>query len=289
MTRLISALTMAWISGGATAWAQAFPPNDAGVTLGHWHLNTRDVEANEKIFVTLGGTVQPAQKGSKFEIVRFPGVLVYLYRANSVPPPTGGSAGTVIHHVGFTVPNTQQAVAKWKAAGLAVLSGNDGRTDQAFIETPDKLLIEILEDKNQQWPIRSHQVHFSVPEQSIKEMQAWYVKNFGCRAAMREQFQACDIPGANLTFSQADGPTVTTRGRVLDHIGLEVTNLDAFLKKLQAAGAKIDQPYTVNPETSVALAFIYDPWGTRIELVQRSNPVYMTEPPRGDRAHVERL
>lgn len=281
MTRLISILTMAWMLGAGTAWAQAFPPNETGVTMGHWHLNTRDVEANKKIFVTLGGVVQPPQKGSKFEIIRFPGVLVYLYRTDSVPPPTGGTVGTVIHHVGFVVPNTQQAVAGWKAAGLAVLPGNNGRTDQAFIETPDKLLIEILEDRNQKLPIRSHQIHFSVPEQSIGAMQAWYVRNFGCKPGMREQIQACDIPGINLMFSPAEGPTVTTRGRVLDHIGLEVTDLEAFLKKLQAAGAKIDRPYTVNPETGAALAFIYDPWGTFIELVQRSNPVYMTEPKPG--------
>ena len=29
--------------------------NDAGVTMGHWHLNSRDIEANKKIFVALGG------------------------------------------------------------------------------------------------------------------------------------------------------------------------------------------------------------------------------------------
>lgn len=276
--KLISTLMLAWMLGGGTAWAQAFRPNEAGVTMGHWHLNTRDVDANKKIFVALGGIAEPAQKGTKFEIVRFPGVLVYLFRNNTVPPPTGGSVGTVIHHVGFIVPNTRQAVAKWRAAGLVVLPGNDGRADQAFIETPDKLLIEILEDKNQKVPIQSHQVHFSVPEQSIKKMQAWYVEYFGCKPGMRGQLQACDIPGTNLTFSRAAGPGVTTKGRVLDHIGLEVTNLDALLKKLEAAGVKVDRPYIMNAETRVALAFIYDPWGTYIELSERSNPVYTTEP-----------
>jgi catechol 2,3-dioxygenase-like lactoylglutathione lyase family enzyme len=271
--KLISTLTMVWAMGAGMAWAQAFPPNEAGVTMGHWHLNTRDIEANKKIFVTLGGT---AMKAGNFEVVRFPGVVVYLHQ-NNVPPPTGGTVGTVVNHVGFIVPNTQQAVAKWKAAGLAVLPGNNGRMDQAFVETPDALRIEILENKDQKLPIQHHHIHFNVPEASIKEIQGWYAKNFGARSGMRGQFQAGDIPGANLTFSQADGPTVTTKGRVLDHIGFDVRNLEAFLKKLQAAGVKIDRPYTKNQETGAALAFVYDPWGTYIELNERPNPVYMTQ------------
>jgi catechol 2,3-dioxygenase-like lactoylglutathione lyase family enzyme len=271
--RLITTLTVVWAMGGGMAWAQAFPPNEMGVTNGHWHLNTRDIEANKKIFVTLGGS---AQKAGNFDVVRFPGVVVYLHQ-NNAPPPTGGTVGSVVNHVGFIVPNTQQAVAKWKAAGLEVLPGNNGRMDQAFVETPDKLRIEILEDKNQTVPIQHHHIHFNVPEQSVKEIQGWYVKNFGAKPGMRGNFQAGDIPGANLTFSQADGATVTTKGRVLDHIGFDVKNLEAFVKKLQAAGVKVDRPYTKNQETGAALAFVYDPWGTYIELNERPNPVYLTQ------------
>ncbi len=273
MRRLISTLIVVATLGGGVASGQAFPPNDIGVTMGHWHLNTRDVEANKKIFVTLGGT---AAKAGNFEVVRFPGVVVYLHQ-NNVPPPTGGTVGTVVNHVGFIVPNTQQSVARWKAAGLAVLPGNNGRMDQAFVETPDKLRIEILEDKNQKLPVQHHHIHFNVPEKAIGEIQAWYAKHFGARPGMRGQFQAGDIPGANLTYSQADGATVTTKGRVLDHIGFDVRNLEAFMKQLQGAGVKIDRPFTRNQETGAALAFIYDPWGTYIELNERPNPVYMTQ------------
>jgi hypothetical protein len=39
---------------GAAA-AQPFPFNAAGVTNPHWHLNSKDVAANEKIFVATGG------------------------------------------------------------------------------------------------------------------------------------------------------------------------------------------------------------------------------------------
>jgi hypothetical protein len=57
-----------------------------------------------------------------------------------------------------------------------------------------------------------------------------------------------------------------TRGRVLDHIGFEVNNLEAFCKKLESEGIKLDRPYTVVPAFNLAIAFLSDPWGTYIEL-----------------------
>ena len=270
MKRLISALWVMAILAPGTAWAQAFPANEAGVTMGHWHLNTRDVEANKKVFVAMGGT---AIKAGNFEVVRFPGVAVYLHLAPGAPPPSGGTVGTVANHVGFLVQNLPESVARWKAAGVPVQPGAAGRTDQAFVVTPDELRIEILEDKNQKFPIQHHHVHFFVPESAIPEIQAWYAKTFGAKPGMRGANKAADIPGVNLTFSKADTPTVTTKGRVLDHIGFDVKNLEAFCKKLEAAGIKLDRPYTKNPQTGGALAFIYDPWGTYIELNERPTPL----------------
>jgi catechol 2,3-dioxygenase-like lactoylglutathione lyase family enzyme len=255
-----------------TAWAQAaiFPPNAAGVTMGHWHLNSRDVEASKKILVGMGGT---AIKNGNFDIVKFPGVAVYLNQAPGATPANGGTVGSVVNHVGFTVISVPEAVARWKAAGVQVLPGGNGRTDQAFVETPDGLRIEILENKEQKFPIQHHHIHFFVPEAAIPEIQAWYGKFFGAKAGMRGTNKAADLPGANLTFSKADTPAVTTKGRVLDHIGFDVTNLEAFCKQLEAAGIKLDRPFTRNAQTGAALAFIYDPWGTYIELNERPNPL----------------
>jgi catechol 2,3-dioxygenase-like lactoylglutathione lyase family enzyme len=270
--RLVLAVGMILVLSCGTVWAQAFPPNDAGVTMGHWHLNSRDVEANKKIFLAMGGE---EVKGGNFQTVRFPGVLVILHVAPGAPPATGGTVGSVVNHVGFTVPNVQESVARWKAAGVPVLPGGNGRKDQAFVVTADELRIEILEDKNQKFPIHHHHIHFYVTEAQIPQIQAWYAKTFGAKPGLRGQNQAADLPGANLTFSKADGPTVTTKGRVLDHIGFDVKNLEAFCKKLEAAGIKLDRPYTKNPQTGGALAFIYDPWGTYIELNERPNAVYI--------------
>ena len=54
---------------------------------------------------------------------------------------------------------------------------------------------------------------------------------------------------------------------MLDHIGFEVTNLEAFCKKLEAAGIKFDRPYG-KLASGFGLAFLTDPWGTYIELTE---------------------
>src|SRR5438552_5915463 len=130
----------------------------------------------------MGGT---SASGPGIQRVIFPGVVVNLNPGSPSPPPTGGTIGTVVNHVGFTVQNVQEAVAKWKAAGVAVLPGGNNRLDQAFVETPDGLRIEILEDKAQAMPIRHEHVHLSLPEAEIAKAQAWYAKTWGGKASPR--------------------------------------------------------------------------------------------------------
>jgi catechol 2,3-dioxygenase-like lactoylglutathione lyase family enzyme len=270
MRILISALWLMSLVAPGTAVAQAFPPNEAGVTMGHWHLNSVSVEANQKILVGMDGT---AIKPGDFNIVRFPGVAVFLHLRQTGTAPTGGTDGSVVNHVGFVVPNVQEAVARWKTAGVPVKPGNNERLDQAWVTTPDGLRIEVLEDKTQTMPIRHEHVHFFVEEAAIPQMQAWYVKHFGAKPGARNNAPVADIPGTQLRFNKSATPTVTTKGRILDHIGFDVTDLRETLKRLEAAGVKIDRPYTPNPLTGDGLAFIYDPWGTYIELNERKKPL----------------
>jgi catechol 2,3-dioxygenase-like lactoylglutathione lyase family enzyme len=272
MKKLISALWLASSLTAGAAWAQPYAPNEAGVTMGHWHLNSRDVEANKKIFLGMGGTEGgpgPLQR------VTFPGVVVILNQQAGAPPATGGTVGSVVNHVGFIVQNVQESVAKWKAAGVPVEPGNNGRLDQAYVTTPDGLRIEILENKNQNVPIRHEHVHFFLPEAAIAQSQAWYGKIFGAKATMRNNAPVADVPGAQLRFNKADAAQAPTKGRILDHIGFDVTDLQGFIKKLEANGVKLDRPYAKNEQSGAALAFITDPWGTYIELNERPKPVYL--------------
>ena len=272
MKTLISALWLMSSLAAGTAWAQPYAPNQAGVTMGHWHLNSRDVEANKKIFVGMGGT---ASEAGGLQRVTFPGVVVILNLPAGAAPPAGPTDGSVVNHVGFVVQNVQASVAKWKAAGVPVSPGNNNRLDQAYVNTPDGLRIEILEDKTQSVPIRHEHVHFFLPETAIGQSQDWYAKIFGAKPGTRNNGPVADIPGVQLRYNKADKPMVTTKGRVLDHIGFDVKDLQGFIQKLEAAGIKLDRPYTKNEQTGAALAFITDPWGTYIELNERPNAVYL--------------
>lgn len=254
----------------ATAWAQAYPFNEAGVTMGHWHLNSKDVEASKKLFVAMGGT---AIKPGDFELVRFPGVIVNLHLRQPAPPANGGTVGSVVNHVGFIVNDVQASIARWKASGVPVEPGNNERLDQAYVTTPDGVRIEILEDKTQTVPIRHEHVHLYLPAAVIPQARDWYVKIFGARPGVRADSPVADVPGAQLRFAKTDTPLVTTKGRVLDHIGFDVKNMDAFVKRLEAAGVKLERPVLRNDKTGDALTFIQDPWGTYIELNERGSPL----------------
>ena len=271
MKRLMSALCVLSCLAAATASAQPYTPNETGATMGHWHLNSRDVEANKKILVAMGGT---AVKAGDFEIVRFPGVIVNLNLRAGNPPSAGGTDGSVVNHVGFIVQNVQEAVAKWKAAGVPVQPGNNNRLDQAWVTTADGLRIEILEDKAQTIPIRHEHVHLFLPEAVIPAAQAWYAKTFGGKPGMRNGAPVVDIPGAQIRFAKTATALPTTKGRILDHFGVDLKDLQGFIKKIEADGIKLDRPYTKSDNGS-ALAFITDPWGTYIELNERPGPVYL--------------
>ena len=265
----IAAIGLTLLLAPGQVLAQAFPFNEMGVTMGHWHLNSVSVEANQKLLVAMGGV--PLKPGD-FNLVRFPGVFVFLHLRQTGTPPIGGTEGSIVNHVGLTVPNVQEAVGKWKAAGVPVAAGNNGRLDQAWVTTADGLRIEILEDKNQTMPVRCEHVHFYAAEQVIAPMQAWYVKQFGAKPGMRNEAPVADVPGAQLRFAKSAAPVVTTKGRILDHIGFDVTDLRGFLKKLEADGVTIAQGFTPGP-LGGGLAFIYDPWGTYIELNERPKPL----------------
>ena len=265
MRRLFSALFLVSSLAGGTALAQPYTPNEAGVTMGHWHLNSRDPVANKKIFVGMGGV---DTSNDRFQAVTFPGVLINMNLGGGGPPATGGTVGSVVNHVGFIVKNVPESVAKWKAAGVPVLPGNNGRTDQAYVVTPDGLRIEILENKDQKEPIRHEHVHFFVPQDQIPAMQAWYAKIFGAKPRDGGAFPAADLPGVALNFSPSADPVVGTQGRALDHVGFEVKNLEAFCKQLEADGIKLAVPSRQGPALGIAVAFLTDPWGTYIELTE---------------------
>lgn len=257
MRRILFSIAM--ISLPVLAWGQLAPPNPLGVSNGHVHLMARDTAAEKKFWLTLGGI---SGKFGDFEMIKYPGVLV-LIKAGE---PAGGSEGSIVHHVGFFVPNLKQAVADWNQKGLGVKFTPSGQ--QAFVVSPSGVDVEFLEDAEQTAPIVFHQVHFYIPPDALDEIRGWYAKVFGAEPGKRKIYDVSRLPGIQMTFTKSAEPTAATKGRALDHIGFEVKNLEAFCKQLEAKGVKLDMPYTVRPALGLALAFITDPWGTYIELTE---------------------
>jgi predicted enzyme related to lactoylglutathione lyase len=122
-------------------------------------------------------------------------------------------------------------------------------------------------NRNIDVPIIAHHIHFNVPADQVAVAKDWYAANFGGVRGKRWRYEAVDLPGINLNFSAAVEPLAPTKGRMLDHIGFEVVNLESFCRRLEAAGVKFDRPYSKLP-SGLGLAFIEDPWGTTIELTE---------------------
>jgi catechol 2,3-dioxygenase-like lactoylglutathione lyase family enzyme len=259
LVALLFALTLT----AGTALAQPAPFNEIGVTMGHWHIVSKDVEANKKLFLAMGGKLY--MPGGN-PLIMFPGVYVNLNLNDEKG--NGGTQGSVVNHVGFIVNNVQERVAQWKAAGVRVLPGNNNRLDQAFVETQDGVRIEILEDRTQPVPVRHEHVHLSLPQADIPKAQAWYATTFGGKPGTRNNAPIVDLPGVQIRFATADAKQAPTRGRVLDHIGFDVKDHGAFVKKIQAEGIKLDEPVRKSAAGNT-ITYITDPWGTRIEIVQR--------------------
>jgi catechol 2,3-dioxygenase-like lactoylglutathione lyase family enzyme len=256
--RLIVGASLIVMMVGSKPWAQTAPPNDRGVSIGHMHLVVRDIEASKKLWMAMGA--MPAKLGTN-EVMKFPGMLVLLRQGE----PTGGSVGSVVDHIGFKVADIQKSLAEWRAAGLKTAPGV--RPTQAFVITPEALRIEILEDATLRVPIAADHVHFFAPEATVAEMRNWYVKMFGATPGKRGN-DVMEMPGGvALSFTRSpDGARgAPTSGRALDHIGFEVKNLEAFCRKLEAAGIIFDRPFQRSP-TGLLVANITDPWGTYIEL-----------------------
>ncbi len=274
---LFSALLV--VFAASTASAQLVAAKDGPIVYGHHHLNTTNMDAQKKFFVdTLGGTLIKVGTNNA-EVVKFPNVLIF-FRSNQAP--TGGTRGTTVNHIGFSVPNLRQAVDKIKANGFQMITKTEavgrevkddiaaplqaGGASIAFALAPDEVKVELVEIKQQTIPITLHHVHFFNPKNT--EMQAWYVKTFGAKPRTGGPFPAADLPGVALNFSPSTDPVVATQGRSLDHIGFEVKNLEEFCKKLEADGIKLAVPYRKVPALGISIAFITDPWGTYIEMTE---------------------
>ena len=276
MRAFIAVLTLA-----AAAPALAQIAATGPVVNGHHHFNAGDVAEHTRFWAdTLGG--RAGTFGSGTAIVIFPEALVFMRDQD----PTGGMIGSSVNHVGLSVKDLRAMVDKLEAAGyamiteserpgnlevvddIAVVPGTGPVSGLAYVQGPDGIKVELVEMKAQTQPISSHHIHFF--GQDPAAMRAWYIEHFGAveRPGSTNGIISADLPGLGLSFSQAASAQAPTTGRVLDHIGFEIEGLEAFAAGLAAKGIEFAVPFRNVPDIGLSIAFVVDPWGTRIELTE---------------------
>jgi len=192
-------------------------------------------------------------------------------------PGTGGLLGL-----------TKAQIADAKAKGVQPLGG----AGFAYMQGPDGALIEYQGNMPAE---RFNHVHMYQEQPFCAQI--WYAKHLNaalppgtvlkdennCAVARNpdrtwpalEQQGMFRTPSAGVLFGdvslnwymrQTETPLATTRGRLMDHIGLSVTNLDAWVTKLRREGVTfLEQPYRLGDTRAV---MIEGPSHEAIELVE---------------------
>ena len=257
--------------------AQLAAPNAAGVSMGHLQYHVRDVEANKKFWIAMGGV--PIKFGTT-EVVKLPEILIFLTQGES----TGTTVGSAVSHVAFKSKNLEQLQATLAAAGAKkdanyVLTPTGDRLElfkemtPNVVFTPDPGFGAVAQHRHSvpmTGQIATHHMHIYLPEGEAEKGKQWYVRMFGGVPGIRgtNKYKAADLPGMNMNFLGDTGFKMQApiKGTTMDHIGFEVKNLQAFCKVLEGKGVKFDVPY--GKRGGLATAFLTDPWGTYIELTE---------------------
>jgi catechol 2,3-dioxygenase-like lactoylglutathione lyase family enzyme len=263
-----SVVLLVLVASATPAAGQLTAPNAAGVSLGHIHLYVSDIAAQQKFWATMGGIPVANQR---LEMIQFPGVFILLRRGDT----KGGTVGSIVNHLGFVWKDLTAAKAKWHAAGYAIEPGQD--PNHGYILGPDGIRLEFSGDPSLQAPVTINHLHLY--PRDVPAMQAWYAKVLGgvaggcARGRAPDGADCVEVAGVSLAMSKSDATLAPTAGRSLDHIGFEVKNLPEFLERMEAEGVTITQGLTPsNFVSTMRVAFIADPWGTKMEITEGLAP-----------------
>lgn len=244
-----------------------------------WHVT--DERAEEKRFKESGVTMLPLYTGDGDASVW----------VNSDSWPGGRGAGGALGR-------TKEQIAEAKEKGIQPTHAASGF---AYIGGPDGAKIEVQGNLPKE---RFNHVHMYQDEPFCAQI--WYQEHLNvpksargpqhtkddCKVAIaspeprQKSWPALDkdgmyrVPGAGTGFDdgtgqqvtmqwymrQGDKPLAPSRGQLMDHVGLSVANLDAWIAKLKAENVKIlRQPYKVGGDRAL---MIEGPSHEAIELIE---------------------
>jgi len=271
-TKCFACAMVVMIAAGASLYGQLAAPTPSGVSLGAVYYTVPDVAAHRKIWIDIFGA-KPVMVG-KTEMLKIPGAFIVLSKGDPA------SGNPLVNHLGIWAKDLDPTRAKLTAAGIQTAP------KAQFIDLPNGLRLEFIDDPNGPEAPAAHHIHYFVASaDDATKARAWYVKEFGASENSRRNGA---VPSALLTppekwisldFTAAGGrgrggaagaaPAApsSNKGMVLDRFALEVKGIDAFVKKIEADGVKVTKPVSPNAD-GLKTAMIVDVLGNDVELIE---------------------
>jgi catechol 2,3-dioxygenase-like lactoylglutathione lyase family enzyme len=230
---------------------------------------------------------EPAAEGSQWWEKNIPGGRRITEAPNRImygavrlmflsPRSSGGSDGSVIEHLGFSVADLDATMSAMTAAGAKIVEpvkDTPGLYKTAMIEDPWGTRVQLVQDREL---LGLHHVQLRSPD--TDGVYRWLLDKFGGeRTKIKGQIDAvkyAGIPGFTTVYIiAAKGTSVPSEGRVIDHIGWRSTaTIDQTKAMLEGKSVQLTsqpRPLTLPNGPSINFFYVAGPDGTRIELVER--------------------
>jgi len=189
---------------------------------------------------------------------------------------TGGSQGSVIEHLGFSVPDldaTMRSLAAINTNVIEPVKNVPSLYKTALIESPWGTRIQLVQDPEL---VGLHHVQLRSPDPEAAY--AWLLDKFGGeRTKIKGQLDAVKYAGiggfTTVYIVIARGDSVPSQGRAIDHIGWRSTatinDTKAMLESKQVQLTSQPSPLTLPNGPPINFLYVAGPNGARIEIVER--------------------
>jgi catechol 2,3-dioxygenase-like lactoylglutathione lyase family enzyme len=189
---------------------------------------------------------------------------------------TGGSDGSVIEHLGFSVPDldaTMRALAAINTKVIEPLKDTPGLYKAAMIESPWGTRVQLVQDPEL---LGLHHVQLRSPDPDA--VFTWLLEKFGGeRTKLKGQVDAvkyAGVPGFTTVYIfAAKGSSVPSQGRAIDHIGWRsigaIAETKAMLEGKSVQLTSQPRPLELPNGPSINFFYVAGPDGARIEIVER--------------------
>jgi catechol 2,3-dioxygenase-like lactoylglutathione lyase family enzyme len=251
----------------------------------HVHLNATDPAAAIQFYTSKFKARKESFAGLADAV--WTGDSWLLFTKVAEPPPSELLSG--IWHIGWGAQDMQSTYQQQLAMGtrfatpitdISDMVGGNRQFFYAYVDGPDHALIELNTARHHNF---GHVHLFSADPPAAG---AWYAKHFGFRSLPRTEKRVYrDVQIAPAAFVTADhvsmiiypveyrgGGFVSTRGRVIDHLGFSVDDLDAALTRMRNDGVKVTAEPRSLADGRIRFAFVEGPDQVAVELIQDATP-----------------